>query len=367
MKAAVLYQTKADLRIEEVSIDAPREREVLVRIGAVGVCRSDLGTARGHGRSALPVVLGHEAAGTVEAVGAGVGTLCPGQRVTLSWAPSCGRCFYCQRGQPSQCEVYMAAAGGGWLFDGSSRLRNTRGETLHHYACQSSFAEFAVVPESGCSPLPDAVPMPVAALVGCAVTTGFGAVVNDAGVRPGDCIAILGLGGVGLAALMSARHAGAALVACVDPNPAKRDVVQRFGGDCLIDPAGEDVPARLRELSDGRGVDVAIECSGRPAAFETAWESLRPGGTLVVVGQAHVGESYTLAEGRRLAMQQKRVVGSYYGGGVPERDFARVYAAYLGGRLDLDALVGETIALEQVNEALHALEKGVERRSVIVF
>ena len=367
VKAAVLNEVGADLAIEELALAAPREREVLVRVGAVGVCGSDLGTARGHGRSPLPIVLGHEAAGTVEAIGPGVTSVQPGQRVTLSWSPACGRCFYCQRGWPSQCELYMAAAGAGTLLDGTRRLARGSGEPVNHYACQSSFAEMAVVPESGCSPLPDGVPMPVAALVGCAVTTGFGAVVNDADVRPGDRVAVFGVGGVGLSALMSARYAGATTIACVDPNRAKAGVVERFGGDCLLDPRSDDVPARLRALTGGHGVDAVIECSGRPASFALAWQSLRPGGTLVVVGQAHAGESFELGNGRGLVQQQKRVVGSYYGGGLPERDFARVHAAYLAGRLDLDALVGETIALDQVNEALRAMERGVERRSVIVF
>ena len=368
MKAAVLYEFGKDFAIEDVRLDPPKEREVLLRITAAGVCHSDLSVARGRGSAKLPMILGHEAAAVVERAGPAVSRVKAGDHVILSWAPACGHCFYCRIGYPAQCETYVKAAGSGVLWDGTSRLRTTSGQTIHHFACQSSFAEHAVMPEEGCLPVEPDVPATVAALIGCAITTGIGAAINDAKVRPGDRVAIWGIGGVGLSAIMGARIAGAEVIIAVDPNPRKEAVAKRFGATHYVNPkTTPDMPEAIRALTGGRGVDAAFECAGQPAAFEEGYNATRPAGTVVSVGQAAKGLAFSIPAARMFPQVQKRIVGSYYGGGVPEHDFRRIVDLYRGGRLDLDALVGATAPLEGINDAFRQLEAGIDTRTVITF
>ena len=365
MKAAVLRSFDHDLMIEDVALAAPRDREVLVRIRATGVCSSDLSTIRGKTGSDLPLIPGHEAAGIVEKVGAGVSKVKPGDRVVLSWAPNCGQCFYCHDSHPTLCDTYGAAAVSGGLWDQTSRLGPAQ-NPIKHYSCVSSFAELAVVPEAGCIVIPDDVPFAVAALVGCAVTTGFGAVVYDARVRPGDSVAVFGVGGVGINALQAAALAGAETVIGLDTNPAKAEIALYNGATQFLNAADPDTHDRLRALTHGRGVDHAIECTGRPAAMSAAYAMTRPAGTVVIVGIAPKGTDLTIpAIG--FPGSKKRLIGSIYGGGVPERDIIRILSLYRLGRLRLDHQIGARIALEQVNDALRWLEQGVLARTVIEF
>jgi len=365
MKAAVLRSFDRPLSIEEVAIAAPRDREVLVRIMATGVCASDLSTIRGKTASELPLVPGHEAAGIVEHVGPGVSRVKRGDRVVLSWAPNCGHCFYCQESHPTLCDTYGAAAVSGGLWDKTSRL-GPPDAALKHYSCVSSFAELAVVPETGCIVIPDDVPFDVAALVGCAVTTGFGAVANDAAVRPGDHVAVIGVGGVGINAIAAARLAGAATIIAVDINADKAPVASTHGATQFLKADDPEWRTRVLQLTEGRGVDSTIECTGRPSAMTMAYEMTRPAGTVVIVGIAAVGATFSIpAIG--FPGSKKRVVGSIYGGGVPERDIQRVLSLYRQGRLDLDSQIGARIGLDQVNDALLWLEKGVLGRTIITF
>lgn len=368
MKAAVLYEFGTDLVVEDVKIDDPKEREVLVRITAAGVCHSDLAVARGKGSVELPTILGHEAAGFVERVGVGVTRVKNGDAVILSWSPNCGHCFYCRAGLPTQCESYVAAATKGSLFDGTSRLQTCNCQTIHHFTCQSSFAEFVVVPETGCMKIHPDIPHEIAALVGCGITTGFGAIVNDAKTKPGDFVAIWGVGGVGISALMAAQLSGAEVIIAIDPNPRKEDIAKRFGATHYLNPAETpDIPEAVKSLTLGRGVDAGFDCIGRQVAFEQAYISIRPGGAVVVVGQAASGDNFVIPAARAFPATQKRILGSYYGGGNPELDFERILNLYRAGKLDLDALVGKKIGLDQVNDALRDLEKGVDTRTVITF
>jgi Zn-dependent alcohol dehydrogenase len=368
MKAAVLYEPNTDMVIEDVSLDGPKDREVLVRITAAGVCHSDLSVALGKGATKMPCILGHEAAGVIEKVGPGVGRVKAGDHVVLSWSPSCGHCFYCRAGLPTQCESYVRAATNGVLWDGTSRLKLKSGKPLHHFTCQSSFAEYAVMPESGVVPIPKSIPAEVAALVGCAVTTGFAAILNDVKTKPGDSVAVWGVGGVGISALMGAKLAGAETIIAVDPNPRKAEVAKKFGATHFVNPKEtNDVPGAIRDLTHGRGTDSALDCIGRQAAFEQAYLALRGGGTLAVVGQAPRGEGFTIPAARAFPVLQKKIVGSYYGGGVPEQDFIRILDLYAAGRLPLDAMVGKTIPLEGINAAFKALESGYDTRQVIKF
>jgi Zn-dependent alcohol dehydrogenase len=365
MKAAVLRSFHKPLASEDIAIADPREREVLIRIMATGVCASDLSTIRGKTGSELPLVPGHEAAGVVERIGSGVSRVKPGDRVVLSWAPNCGQCFYCQESHPTLCDVYGGAAVSGGLWDRSSRLGPVDAP-LKHYSCVSSFAELAVVPETGCIAIPDDVPFDVAALVGCAVTTGFGAVTNDGGVRPGDHVAVIGVGGVGINAIAAARLAGAASIVAIDINADKAAIASAYGATHFIKADDPEAVGRVRDVTAGRGVDSAVECTGRASAMSMAYEVTRPAGTVVIVGIAAVGATLSIpAIG--FPGSKKRIVGSIYGGGVPERDILRVLSLYRQGRLDLESQIGARIPLEQVNDALVWLESGILRRTIIAF
>jgi len=365
VKAAVLRAFGRDLEVEEVAIQPPRDREVLVRIMATGVCASDLSTIRGKTGAELPLVPGHEAAGVVERVGTGVSKVKPGDRVVLSWAPNCGHCFFCHESHPTLCDVYGQAASTGTLWDGTSRLAND-GAALRHYSCVSSFAEFAVVPESGCIVIADDVPYAVAALVGCAVTTGFGAVVNDAGVRAGDLVGVVGIGGVGVNALQAAHLAGAEVIVAVDANPDKRAVAFANRATHFVDARAPDAVDQVKRLTHGRGVDHAIESTGRPQAMRLAYEMTRAAGAVVIVGIAQAGLDLSIpAIG--FPGSKKRLIGSIYGGGIPEHDMHRIFSLYRSGRLDLEKQIGRRIALDQVNEALRWLEQGVTARTIIEF
>ncbi len=367
-KAAVLYEFGEDMAIEDIELDEPKDKEVLLRIAAAGVCRSDLHVARGPSGVVLPTVLGHEGSAVVERVGPGVSRVKPGDRVVLSWAPACGHCFYCREGFPVQCEINAEAGATGGLWDGTSRMHSESRGRISHFASQSSYSEFAVMPETGCMPIPPEVSLEIAAIVGCAVTTGFGAALNDAHIRPGGSIAIWGIGGVGISAVLGAVQAGAARIIVVDPNPRKEAVAKSFGATDYVNPKEtNDVPAAIRELTHGRGADSAIDSSGTSIGFEQGYQSIRPAGTLVAVGQARGGVHVTIPEAGQIPTYQKRIIGSYYGGGVPERDFQLIFELYLAGKLDLDAMIGKTIQLEQVNDAFRELEAGIDTRTVISF
>lgn len=364
MKAAVLRAFGADLSIEDVAIADPKDREVLVRIMATGVCSSDLSTIRGKTGSDLPLIPGHEAAGVVERVGPGVSKVQVGDRVVLSWAPNCGHCFYCHESHPTLCDVYGAAAGQGALWDGTSRLGGN--QPIHHYSCISSFAELAVVPETACIGIGKDIPFAVAAMVGCAVTTGFGAVVNDAAIKAGQSIAVLGIGGVGVNAIQAAALAGAETIIAIDINADKAAVARAFGSTHFINAGDADAVEQVKALTAGRGVDHAIECTGRPAAMGNAYAMTRPAGNVVIVGIAPLGTNLSIpAIG--FPGSKKRILGSIYGGGVPEQDINTILSLYRRGRLPLDAQIGERIGLEQVNDALGWLESGVLKRTIIEF
>jgi Zn-dependent alcohol dehydrogenase len=283
--------------------------------------------------------------------------------VALSWAPNCGDCFYCEREHPTLCTVYGAAAGQGALWDGSRRL-GANG-SIHHYSCISSFAERAVVPEAACVPLPDAVPFAIGALVGCAVTTGFGAVVNDADVRAGDSVAVLGIGGIGINALQAAALAGARTIVAIDIDPAKATIARSFGATDFVDAREASAATLVLAMTEGRGVDHAIECTGHPTAVQLAYAATRPAGTVIIVGIAPKDANIVIpATG--FPGSKKRVIGSIYGGGVPADDFRRIFGLYLAGNLDLDRQLGATMRLSDVNAPLQLMEGGTEGQIMLI-
>ncbi|KQU49813.1 hypothetical protein ASG67_12050 [Sphingomonas sp. Leaf339] len=363
MKAAVLRRTGLDLCVEDVVIAPPQPGEILVRIAATGICQSDVSVIRGKVPIELPLIPGHEAAGTVEQIGGGGGgRIAAGDRVALSWAPNCAHCFYCKRDHPTLCSVYNTAAATGTLWNGTSRLGSAG--SIRHYSCISSFAEYAVVPEAACVRLPDAVPFTVGALVGCAVTTGFGAVVYDAGAQPGDSIAVFGIGGVGINALEAARLSRAGTIVAVDIDPDKQVAATAAGANIFIDARDSDAVDRIRAATNGRGVDHAIECTGQASAMQLAYAVTRPAGTLVVVGITASGTDITIpASG--FPGSKKRIIGSIYGGGQPATDFGRIFALYEDGLLDLDRQIGAILPLTAINDAVRITEKGAAGRIMI--
>jgi Zn-dependent alcohol dehydrogenase len=309
-------------------------------------------------------VLGHEGAGVVESVGDGVTEVAVGDHVTLSWTPSCGRCEDCLRGLPQHCRAAWPAMGAGGLLDGTTRLSRD-GEPVYHYSLISSFADACVVPERSCVVTPEDVPFEIAALVGCGVTTGIGAVWNTAGVRPGERVAVVGCGGVGLSALLGAVAAGAGEIVAVDVGEEKLAVARKLGATqgVLWTGAAESTAEAVREASRG-GVDYAIEATGRPEAMLAAFLSTRNRGAAVLIGIPREDAVLSLPA-LSIPRMERRVLGSIYGSSRPERDFPRIFDLYRQGRLPLDLLVSHRLPLERVGEAFDLLRAGEGRRAVI--
>jgi NDMA-dependent alcohol dehydrogenase len=363
VRAAVLRAVGELLAIEEVELAPPGPGEVLVTLAACGVCHSDWNVISGATPNPLPAVLGHEGAGVVEEVGEGVEAVALGDHVVLSWLPACGRCFYCLRGRPVLCDVAMADMFRGTLPGGVLRL-SLDGEPLYHYSYLSAFAERCVVPEGCCVRIRKDAPLDVAALVGCAVMTGFGAVVNRARVEPGSAVVVFGAGGVGLSAVMGARLAGARTIVAADPVAFKRETALELGATHSVElGAAREL---LRELTDGRGADVAVDTAGVPGIVAQAYDSVRRGGTVIAVGIPPVGATADLP-GPGLPREEKVVTGSFYGSCRPQADMPLVLDLFMEGRLPLDRLVTRTYRLDEVNEAFAAMNAGEVARAVVAL
>lgn len=364
-RAAVLRAVGTPLTIEDIRVGPLRPGDVLVRIRAASLCHTDLEAMEGQLALRLPAVLGHEAAGTVAALGESVDGLGIGDRVVLSWNPHCGNCFQCERAQPILCDQYLGNASLAGHFDGASRLACDDGAPLHQLMYLGAFAEYCVVPTHCAVRVPDAMPFDRACLLGCAVMTGFGAATRVATLRWGDTCMVIGAGAVGLAAVQGARLAGAARIIAVDPNPARRALAAAVGATDLCDPQADDPAAFGRALTAGRGADVVIESAGVPAAFCASVEAVRPGGQVVWLGKVGVDAPIEFRWGA--LMQEKRIVRSSYGGARPQQDFPAMARAYLDGSLLLDPLVTARIGLAEINEGFAALKRGEAVRSVVVF
>jgi NDMA-dependent alcohol dehydrogenase len=365
MRAAVLREIDRPLTVEDVELADPGSGEVTVRIAASGVCHSDWNVITGATPNPLPVVLGHEGAGVVEAVGPGVSAVEEGDHVILSWLPFCGECFYCTQGRGVLCDVAMADMFDGTLPGGTLAL-SQNGAPLYHYSYLSTFAERCVVPETCCVPIRKDASLQVAALVGCAVMTGFGAAVLRARVEPGSTAVVYGAGGVGLSAILGCRLAGARAIVAADPVAFKRETALALGATHAADPANEDVGEVARELTDGRGADYAFDTAGAQGVVAQAYDVVRRGGTVVSVGIPPLGATADLPA-PALPREEKVVTGSFYGSCRPHIDMPLVIDLYLEGRLDLDALVSRTYPLEEINEAFAAMNAGEVARGVIVF
>jgi S-(hydroxymethyl)glutathione dehydrogenase / alcohol dehydrogenase len=362
-RAAVLRTPGGPLTLETVEAAPPSAGEVLVRVGATGLCHTDLEAMSGQLASPMPVVLGHEAAGTVAAVGPGVERPRPGDHVILSWNPHCGTCVPCERGTPILCDTYLDRGPRGLQFDGTTRLR-LEDRPVHAFMFVSSFAEYCVVPAICAVPVPAEIPFDRACLIGCGIMTGFGGATRVAGVRVGSSVAVLGCGAVGLGAVQGARLAGAEVVVAVDLDPEKLALAREVGATHAVDARAKDALAQVRAVVS-RGVDVVLEAAGNPRAFRDSAEMVRPGGQVVWLGKVGVNEEVAFRWGA--LMQEKRFVRSSYGGAKPQVDFPYLARAYLDGRLKLDSLVSRRIRLEDINQGLDALGRGEVVRAVVTF
>ena len=359
-----MWRPGEPVEIAEVDLAPPREGEVLVKIAACGVCASDLHVVDGDLPEPLPLVLGHEASGVVAEVGPGVDTLAPGDHVVLALVPSCGECAECRRGRPTFCEVGARMAATGTLADGTSRL-SLNGTTLHHFNSISSFAGHAVVPESVAVKIRPDVPLETAALLGCAVLTGFGAVVNTAQVREGASVAVWGCGGVGLNVVQGARYAGAAQIVGVDLRREKLDLARLLGATDVVEAAsGVDVVSAVRELTAG-GPDYAFEAIGTEATIQQAWQAAGARGTVVVVGIMPRGRALTIDPWQFFA--EKTLKGSFLGSARVRTHIPLLADLYSGGVLQLDPLVSRRIRLDELPEAFDRQRAGEELRQLVVF
>jgi S-(hydroxymethyl)glutathione dehydrogenase / alcohol dehydrogenase len=364
VRAALLPAAGTPLRVVDLDLGEPRPGEVLVRLHASGVCSDDLNVLDGTVDVPCPVVPGHEGAGVVEQVSEGVEGLAVGDHVALSWAPYCGHCEQCLRDLPHLCGTAWPLMLRGGLLDGTSRL-SFGGATVHHYCFLSSFAQRAVVPARSCIRIPQEVPFEVAALLGCAVTSGVCAVWRTAAVRPGERVAVLGLGGTGLSAVLGAIAAGAGEVVAVDARERRLERASELGASRVVRASGEpeQIAAAVIAASGG-GVDYAFETSGRPAAVRAAFLSTRARGAAVLLGIPRADAEIELPA-LSIPRMERRVLGSIYGSARPDRDFPLILEAYRRGRLPLDRLISHRLPLESVGEAVDHVRTGEATRVVL--
>lgn len=367
VRAAVLTGVDQPLTIrDDVEVEAPRAGEIRIRVAACGVCRSDLSMQQGTMPVPMPVVLGHEASAIVLDVGEGVTDLAPGDHVVVSWVPQCGTCFFCRRGQPNLCQAADAVLLAGGLLDGSPRLR-LDGQPLFQMCGTGTFSEETVVPACAAVKVPDDLPLDVAALLGCGVLTGIGAALNTATIRPGDAVAVVGCGGVGLNLIQGARIAGAETIVAIDVHPAKLAAAKVFGATDTVDASAVDPANAVRDLTAQRGADVAFEALGNARTIAQTVEMTRRGGQAVLVGIPSLDVMLTLPVFLGIVLQERTIKGCWYGSADIRRDVPRLIELYREGRLLLEELVSQRIELADVNKALDAMKAGEGARSLIVY
>lgn len=362
--AAAPYAQSRPLIIEEVELDPPGEGEVLVRVAAAGLCHSDLSVINGDRPRPTPMALGHEAAGVVEEVGPGVHDLRPGDHVIMVFVPSCGHCQPCAEGRPALCEPGAVANTAGTLLSGERRLHRSGG-AVHHHLGVSAFAEYATVSRRSLVKITPDLPLDQAALFGCAVLTGVGAVVNTAQLRAGTTAAVVGLGGVGLAALLGAVAAGASRIVAVDLADDKLALAAKLGATDTFNAAQPDCAEAIRAATNG-GVEFAFEFAGSIKALELAYRITRRGGTTVTAGLPPPTAALPLPA-VNLVAEERTIKGSYIGTCVPMRDIPRYLTLYQQGRLPVDRLLTDRLKLDEINTGFDRLAQGAAIRQVVVF
>ena len=359
---AAVVENLNEINLRTLELDEPKAGEVLVRLVATGICHTDLSMLRGNLPVPLPFVPGHEGAGVVEAVGPGVTSPEVGDHVICSIAVTCGQCFMCARGQ-APCDLGGAVAFAGTMLDNTVRLHDN-GQDVNHIFCQSSFADYMVVPARAAVPIRKDAPLEKVASLGCGVSTGLGAAINKAKVTPGSSVMVLGAGGVGLAAMLGARVVGAANVIAVDIADAKLTKAEQVAADITINSSKVDLADAIEEITGGRGVDFAIDCVGVDGSLESAFRATRPGGTVVAVGLMHATISSDIDTFSLL--MEKTLTGTYGGSISPRRDIPAFVDLYMAGRLDIGALMDHECKLSEVGQTLNELEQGRFTRAVIL-
>ena len=363
-KAVLCREINKPVVVETVEFEGPKRDEVTLKIKACGVCHSDLSGTNGTIPIPPPSVLGHEACGIVEEVGEGVNDIAVGDTAIVSWVPMCGKCKYCAMGRPALCDV--AASATLTLPDGTSRIKDSNGTALNHFAGVSVMAEYATVHRDNIICIDPEIPAAAAALVGCAVMTGVGAALNTAKVQPGSSVVVIGAGGIGLNVIQGAVLAGAERVIAVDLEDKKLGFAREFGATHTVNPGTDgDAVAKVMELT-GDGADYAFECIGLGATVTQAYNSIRKGGTAVVVGVSSLADTITLGT-FMMPFQEKVLTGSMYGGARPREDFPKLLNLYQSKRLKLDELVTATYTIDQAPEAFEDLKNGANARGVILF
>ena len=371
MKAAVLRQFNAPqpfadskpLSIEEVELLPPQHGEVLVEMGGGGICHSDLSVINADRPRTTPVVMGHEGAGKVVECGPGVSDLKPGDHVVFQFSPSCGRCRRCQEGRPQVCELGAVTKAKGHLMGGGSRLRDADGNELAHHTGVSCYAEYGVLDRGSLVKVDNDLPLHEAALFGCAVMTGAGAVINTARIRTGDSVAIVGLGGVGLSGLLGAVVGGAEKIVAIDLSDEKLGLARQLGATHTVNATDPNHVQQVMDITDG-GVDFAFDLAGTIKALETAYNVTRYGGDVVTAGLSPSAANFSFNQ-NNLVAQEKSIRGSYMGSCVPVRDIPRFINLYRQGRLPVDRLVDRTIGFDEINEAFDKLQANATVRQVL--
>jgi alcohol dehydrogenase len=370
MKAAVLRRFDAPLpftdskpiSIEEVTLDPPGPNEVLVKIGGAGLCHSDLSVMNGARPRPEPLVLGHEGAGSIVEVGSAITDIAQGDHIVFQFSPSCGRCRRCMEGRPQVCEVGAKAKAAGDLMGGGRRIADADGNRIAHHTGVSCFAEYAVADRGPVVVIDKDLPLHEASLFGCAVMTGVGAVINTARILPGDTVAIIGLGGVGLNGVLGAKLAGAETIIAVDIADDKLGLARQFGAAQTIDASEAGHAEQVRDLTNG-GVDFAIDLAGVIPAMKTAYEITRYGGTVVTAGLSPSTAEFSFIQSNLVA-EEKAIKGSYMGSCVPVRDIPRFISLYRQGRLPVDKLISRQVGLNDLNEGFDRLQNGEAIRQI---
>ncbi|WP_047154846.1 zinc-dependent alcohol dehydrogenase family protein [Aneurinibacillus tyrosinisolvens] len=358
------YAESRPIKIETLELDPPGRGEVLVQIKAAGLCHSDLSVINGNRPRPMPMALGHEAAGVVVEAGEGVTDLQPGDHVVCVFVPSCGHCLPCQEGRPALCEPGAEANTAGTLLSGERRI-HLHEETIHHHLGVSAFAEYAVVARNSVIKVDPEIPFDKVAVFGCAVITGVGAVVNTAQIEMGSTVAIIGLGGVGLSALLGAVTAGASRIVAVDVNDAKLAQARELGATDTFNSRDPEVISLIKSATGG-GVDYAFETAGVVPAMNVAYGITKRGGTTITTGLPHPDHHFSFPQ-VTLTAEERTLKGSYVGSCIPSRDIPRFIELYKQGRLPVDKLLTDTLSLDEINEGFDRLARGEASRLVVVF
>jgi alcohol dehydrogenase len=371
MRAAILttcgaarpFAQSRPIVVEEIDLDPPGEGEVLVKVGGAGLCHSDLSLINGDRPRPVPMVPGHEGSGEIVEVGPGVHDVKPGDHICFTFNVSCGRCRRCLEGRPYICERAVAPRAAGTLLSGATRLYRN-GQPLGHQSGVSCFAEYAVVDRGSVVVIDPTLPLDIAALFGCAVVTGVGAVINTAQIRPGSTVAVVGLGGVGLSGLLGAVLAGAGRIIAIDLADDKLGLARQLGATDTVNAREPDHVTQVRDLTDG-GVDYAFDFAGTIPAMETAYLVTRWGGTTVSAGLSPIGRDFAFKQSL-LVTEEKTIKGSYMGSCVPVRDIPRFIGLYQQGRLPVDRMVSRRVGLDELNEGFDRLQAVATVRQLLV-